>query len=350
MHGVDVALIDGRLVAVSGGAEGHAVVWDVTDARPDAHGTGHEEAMEAVAVAVPEEGPALCVAGGGERGAEVRDLVTGEHRHALEDSGRRLLVRALATAGLPDVGPVVVAGGRDGSLRMWELTRGSLVRAFPNRTGRIRAVAVGRAADGRQVLVAGGDMAVATVWDLATGAPLRTFTGHRGWVLATALTDGGRTPGLAISGDRRGALLVWDVSTGREVAALTRSGGRIDAVATAELPGERTVALSGGDGGEVRVWDLDRPGVAEPLTGLRRRVTALATARLPGGRVVAVGGGEDRCVVIWDLVTRQEPAAPYHLPTAVSSIAACATGFVVAHEAGTASFTWCADLLAPVSG
>ncbi|MFF7865330.1 hypothetical protein ACFZCT_02545 [Streptomyces qaidamensis] len=350
VHGVDIALIDDRLVAVSGGADGHAVVWDVTDARPDAPEPGHEEAMEAVAVAVPEEGPALCVAGGGERGAEVRDLATGEHRHALDDSGRRLLVRALATAELPDAGPVVVAGGRDGSLRMWELTRGGLVRSFPNCTERIRAVAVGRAADGRQVLVAGGDTGLATVWDLATGAPLRTFTGHRDWVLATALTDGGRTPGLAISGDRRGALLVWDVSTGREVAAPARSGGRIDAVATAELPGGRTVALSGGDGGEVRVWDLDRPGPAEPLTGLRRRVTALAVARLPGGRVLAVGGGEDRCVVVWDLVTRQMPATPYHLPAAVSSIAACATGFVVAHEAGTASFTWCADLLAPVSG
>ncbi|MFJ4244595.1 hypothetical protein ACIP17_28775 [Streptomyces iakyrus] len=350
VHGVDIAPIDERLVAVSGGADGHAVVWDVTDARPDAPEPGHEEAMEAVALVVPEEGPALCVAGGGERGAEVRDLATGEHRHALEDSGRRLLVRALATAELPDAGPVVVAGGRDGSLRMWELTRGGLVRAFPNCTERIRAVAAGRAADGRQVLVAGGDLALATVWDLVTGAPLGTFTGHRDWVLATALTAGGRTPGLAVSGDRSGALLMWDVSTGREVAALTRSGGRIDAVATAELPGERTVALSGGDGGEVRVWDLGRPGAAEPLTGLRRRVTALATARLPGGRVLAVGGGEDRCVVVWDLVTRRELATPYHLPAPVSSIAACDTGFVVAHEAGTASFTWCADLLTPASG
>ncbi|MFE6093331.1 hypothetical protein ACFQ7M_15235 [Streptomyces massasporeus] len=350
VHGVDVAPIGDRLVAVSGGADGHAVVWDVTDARPDAPETGHEEVMEAVAVVEPEEGQALCVAGGGERGAEVRDLLTGDQRHALEDSGRRLLVRALATAELPDVGPVVVAGGRDGSLRMWELTRGSLVRAFPNCTDRIRTVAVGRAADGRQVLLAGGDTGVVTVWDLATGAWLRTFTGHSGWVLALALTDGGPAPGAAISGDRRGNLLVWDVSTGREVAAPARCGARIESVATAELPGERTVVLAGGDGGEVRLWNLDRPEAAEHLTGLEGRVTALATARLPGGRVLAVGGGEDRRVVIWDLVNRQEPAAPYHLPAAVSSIAACATGFVVAHEAGTASFTWCAELLTPLPG
>ncbi|MFF8016939.1 hypothetical protein [Streptomyces sp. NPDC007929] len=344
VHAVDVAPVDGRLVAVSGGADGHAVVWDVTDARPDAPETGHEEVMEAVAVAVPEEGPALCVAGGGERGAEVRDLTTGDHLHALEDSGRRLLVRALATAELPDVGPVVVAGGRDGSLRMWELTHGTLVCAFQHRTDRIRAVAVGRARDGRQVLLAGGDTGVVTVWDLATRARLRTFTGHSGWVLALALTDGGAAPGLAISGDRRGDLLVWDVPTGREVAAPVRRGGRIRSVATAVLPAERTVVLAGGDRGAVRLWDLGRPEAAEPLTGLRGRVNALATARLPGGRVLAVGGGEDRRVVIWDLAGRQEPAVSYHLPAAVSSIAACATGFVVAHEAGTASFTWCAEL------
>ncbi|EFL35442.1 predicted protein [Streptomyces viridochromogenes DSM 40736] len=350
VHSVDVALIDERLVAVSGGADGNAVVWDVVDARPDAPETGHEEVMEAVAIAAPEERPALCVAGGGERGAEVRDLATGDHRHVLDDSGRRLLVRALATADVPDLGPVVVAGGRDGSLRMWELTTGKLVHRFPGGPGRIRAVAVGRTADGRQVLVAGGDTAVATVWELRTGTRLPTFTGHGGRVTAISLADGGRTPGLVVSGDRRGSLLVWDVSTGSEVAALTRGDRRIEAVATAVLPGERTVAVSGGDGGAVRVWDLDRPGVSEPLTGLRQRVTALATVRLPGGRVLALGGGEDRRVVLWDLVTRQQLAAPYHLPTAVSSIAACATGFVVAHEAGTASFAWCAELLTPVSG
>ncbi|MBR8638988.1 WD40 repeat domain-containing protein [Streptomyces tuirus] len=345
VHSVDVALIGERLVAVSGGADAHAVVWDVADARPDVPETGHEEVMEAVAVAVPEEGPALCVAGGGERRAEVWDLATGDRRHTLDDSGRRLLVRALVTAELPDLGPVVVAGGRDGSLRMWELTGGTVVRRFPDGTGRIRALAVGRAADGRQVLVAGGDNAAATVWDLRTGAGLGTFTGHGDWILAMALADGGATPpGVAISGDRAGALLVWDVTTGHEVAALTRRGGRIQAVATAVLPGERRVALSGGDGGEVRVWDLDRPGVAEPLTGLRRRVTALATATLPGGRVLAVGGGEDQRVVVWDLETRRQLAEPYHLPTAVSSIAACATGFVVAHAAGTACFTWCTSI------
>ncbi|MFJ3308802.1 hypothetical protein ACIPSA_38310 [Streptomyces sp. NPDC086549] len=346
VHSVDVGRAGDCALAVSGGADGTAVVWDITSARPEGPPEVFDDETQAVAVGRSQAGAALFVGGGGDRGAEVRDLTTGGRLHVLADAGRKLLVRALATDELPDVGPVAVAGSRNGALRMWDLTDGSLLRTFPGPVGRIRAVATGRAADGRPIVVAGGDESTATAWESVTGRRLVTFTGHRGRVLGVAVGEVPGSPGVAVSGDHLGALLLWDPLTGTEVAALSRAGGRINALTAARSEG-RPVVVSGGDEGDVLLWDLENPGVAEHLTGLRHRVTALATARLPDGRVLAVGGGEDRCVAVWDLATRTESGARCHLPAAITGIAACGTGLVVAHEAGTAYLTWCGDILAP---
>ncbi|MFF8594190.1 hypothetical protein ACF061_22600 [Streptomyces sp. NPDC015220] len=349
VHDVDVGRAGERLVAVSGGADGRAVVWDVTAAGPDAPGTGHTEAVTAVAVAapreagVPQDAEALLVAGGGERTAEVRDLAGGRVLHELRDGERPLLVRAVTTAELPTAGRVALTGSRDGLLRVWSLADGSLLRSWDSRTGRVRAMASGRVPDGRTVLAAGGDEGTATVWDPETGRRLAVFTGHGdARILALAAVPG--TAGTAVSGDDRGTLLVWDLRSGEEAAALTRSGGRFDAIATAVLSDGRTVAVSAEAGGGMRLWDLGLRAAPLRLAGPERSVTALATARLRDGRVLFLGGGADCRVSAWDPDGGTPAPAPYHLPAPVSAIAASATGFVVAHSAGTACFTWEAAL------
>ena len=51
-------------------------------------------------------------------------------------------------------------------------------------------------ADGRRA-VSGGRDGTVRVWDLDTGAPLHTLTGHGGWVHAVAVSADGRR---AVSG------------------------------------------------------------------------------------------------------------------------------------------------------
>jgi WD40 repeat protein len=71
----------------------------------------------------------------------------------------------------PD-GQVVVSGGIDGTVRVWERTSGQQRAALTGHTGVVRAVTM--TADG-QTLVSAGDDRTVRVWNLATGAVVTRF-------------------------------------------------------------------------------------------------------------------------------------------------------------------------------
>ena len=116
------------------------------------------------------------------------------HRHP----GRRPVhrprrtVHAVAVAEL-DGRPVVISGGDDGTVRVWDLATGTPVSdPFTGHDGSVRAVAVAEL-DGRPVVISGSDDRTVRVWDLATGTPVGDpFTGHDDPVHAVAVGGAGR--------------------------------------------------------------------------------------------------------------------------------------------------------------
>ena len=114
--------------------------------------------------------------------------------------------------------PVAVTGGRDGTVRVWDLRTGT-ARGEPLRghADGVQAVAVGEV-DGTPVAVTGGHDGTVQVWDLRTGTargkPLRGHTDSV-WAVAVGEVDG--TP-VAVTGGRDGTVRVWDLRTGRQPA------------------------------------------------------------------------------------------------------------------------------------
>jgi WD40 repeat protein len=85
------------------------------------------------------------------------------------------------------------------------------------------------------------------LWDLQTGSLVREFGKSPHRYLSLALTsDGGRCVAGGVGG-----LTLWDVRTGRRVDGLERPEDVVWSVAAYPGGGE---ALSGSEGGVVRLW------------------------------------------------------------------------------------------------
>lgn len=124
----------------------------------------------------------------------------------------------------PDRGAFSIAYAQDGRtaltahadhlLRLWDLSRGSVIRTFKGHKSRVNSVAYAR--DGRYALSGGSDGTV-RLWDVASGQLVRTFSGHTTAVVAADLSPDGRT---AVSASVDKTIRLWEVATGRELRTI----------------------------------------------------------------------------------------------------------------------------------
>ena len=153
--------------------------------------------------------------------------------------------------------------------------------------GAVNAIALN--AEGR-LLVSGGDDSTIKIWDVATGHVLRTLYGHEGPVFDVALTVDGR---FIASGGQDGRIRVWEVTTGI-LRILGTHRQRVQKVAF-NADGSQLTSLGPT---ELKVWDVatarelrstmlidEKDAIAVAFTD------RYATALTPDGRLAAIGGG-----------------------------------------------------------
>ena len=329
VRSVALGELDGRAVIVSGGEDGTVRVWDPATGRPvgeplRGYGGGvlwdHDGGVWSVAVG-ERDGRAVVVSGGGGETVRVWDLATGQPvgkplrgHESVDLWGHGGGVWSVAV-GERDGRAVIVSGGGDGTVRVWDLATGQPVgeplRGHESEDlwgdgGGIWSVAVGER-DGRAVIVSGGRDGTVRVWDLATGQPVgeplrghesEDLWGHDGdvWSVAVGERDG---RAVIVSGGNDGTVRVWDLATGRPVGEPLRGhDGGVWSVAVGERD-SRAVIVSGGGDGTVRVWDLATGrAVGEPLWGDGGGVRSVAVGERDG-RAVIVSGGNDKTVRVW---------------------------------------------------
>ncbi|KAM0334134.1 hypothetical protein ACHAQA_001154 [Verticillium albo-atrum] len=219
----------------------------------------------------------ILVSGGCDRDVRVWDLTTGACSHVLR--GHTSTVRCLK---MSDAN-TAISGSRDTTLRVWDI-----------RTGLCRNVLVGHGASVRcleihgDTVVSGSYDTMAKVWSISEGRCIQTLQGHFSQIYAIAF-DGKRV----VTGSLDTNVRIWDPRTAECLAILQ---GHTSLVGQLQMRGDTLV--TGGSDGSVRVWSLQRMCPIHRLAAHDNSVTSL---QFDEARVVS--GGSDGRVKIWDVKT-----------------------------------------------
>ena len=295
--------LQGRPVAVTGAEDSTVRVWDLTSGQPSFEKlTGHIGWVKAVACTTLQGRPVAVTAAGSGVTGEIRvwDLASGQLRGPLAGRTQAYAVACTTLDGRP-VAVTAMSGpvGINGTLRLWDLTSGEpcsgLLTGHPALVTALACTTL----DGRPVAVTGGRDGTVRVLDLTSrrvlgptsGQPCRP-PGRAGWVEAVACTMLQGRP-VAVTGGQDGTVRVWDLTSAQPRGGpLTGHTYTVQAVACTTLDG-RPVAVTGGRDATVRMWDLDSH---RQITFMRLPDAAHALAATPKGDLV-VGFGSEVCLL-----------------------------------------------------
>ena len=234
------------------------------------------------------------------------------------------LVRTLESPGIPSSiavtpdGQWIVSGTADGTLAVWELASGTLVRTL--RAGNADDEAIVRVEEGTGstiVMMPDGRILLAgsrglALWDPADDAQPRIVARVADAVGSLAVSRDGRQ---ALLGSRKGVLTLVDIESGECLAQLVAQ--RLDintgetvvqrvahrlGIAAVAISGDGRLGLTGSYDKTLRVWDLEDHSLVDTLYPPHEGIVyAVAAAR---SQPVAVSGSADRTIRVWDLVTK----------------------------------------------
>ncbi|KAG9087166.1 hypothetical protein FS749_003131 [Ceratobasidium sp. UAMH 11750] len=221
---------------------------------------------------------AIVVSGGCDREVRVWDLTTGACLYALR--GHTSTIRCLKVL---DSRPVAVSGSRDTTVRVWDIARGRQIHVLQGHTDSVRCIEVSG-----NLAVSGSYDTTCRLWDVDTGACLRVFRGHYHEVYSVAF-DGE----LVATGSLDSHVRIWSASSGDCLALLQ---GHASLVGQIQLLDNTLV--TGGSDGRVIIHDTATLDTVHRLSAHDNSVTCLQF----DGRYV-VSGGSDGYVKMYDMKT-----------------------------------------------
>jgi WD40 repeat protein/serine/threonine protein kinase len=312
-----VAITSDANVALTGGSDGTAKLWDLTSGHCLRTLTCDQESTRRqlpanVAVALTADGRVALVAGNvtvrlyelssqrsprtfdssgalaltpdGHRavvGNRVLDLPSGRWRRTLAQEG---VVNSVALT--PDGYFALTGGDYEVDIddereiaQLWHLDSGCCL----SRLEGVRPLdcdSVDVSADGRLALTGG---APPQLWDLGSGRCLRSLEGVGDYACSVAITPDGR---IALTGTARGTVRLWELSSGRCLRTLD---GHVTPVRSIALTSDGRFALTGSTDGMARLWDLDTAGQPAPFAYFHPRVPHVADLLEAGLRMLLAG-------------------------------------------------------------
>lgn len=245
---------------------------------------GHTEEIKGVALS--HDGR-YAASGGRDQSVRIWDLNAKETKEAHLLRGHTKEVWAVA---FHPNNRTLFSASWDATARLWDFKTGNEIKRFTHNKD-VNGLALSRDAN---TMLTGSDDEKVHLWNVNTGDEIRTFTGHSNYVYAVAFAPDGRH---IASGGVDKTVRVFDLATGM---LLKTFDGHNESVTGVAFTSDSRHVLSAGDSA-IRIWDVTT-GKEMPrrFEGHSGRIPAMAMS--PDGRRLLTGG-DDRTVKLWEVAT-----------------------------------------------
>lgn len=255
------------------------MVWDLVSGAHLYSLTGGEEEVHTLTLA--DQGD-LLVTGGTDQRVRIWDLKrSGDTRSVSQHDG------AVVSVTLSPCGQYGLSAGKDSMVNLYELATMKIVN-------RMRAEGVSKLftlRDGKHFLTSSGDGCV-TLWDGERGAVVREFGCHGERLTCVAMTTDAE---LLVAGNDNGKLLFWNTSSGQRLKTLSSHDSSVVNVSFAN-GADFNCIVSTSKSGELCIRNF-RTG----KLSLRYRLNAVEIACSTvnaSSSLLAVGSGDTNCYII----------------------------------------------------
>ncbi|MCX4765340.1 TIR domain-containing protein [Streptomyces sp. NBC_01275] len=235
---------------------------------------------ESAAGPAPETGP-LLVTGGNDGVVRLWDPATGQGRRILRGHGRRI-----GTLSFSADGSLLAAGGNDGVVRLWHCATGRRLRELAGQSDRLVSAVFSPVGPLLATASSDGDM---YLWNAETGEYQREMDVETDHVWAEAFSPDGDLLATANDDD---TVRLWYRATGAHVVTVGEHFGRVRSIS---FRPDGVLLATGCDDRKVRIWDVAERRITAVLDGHTDRVYAVAFA--PDGDWLASASWDGRALI-----------------------------------------------------
>jgi serine/threonine protein kinase len=190
------------------------------------------------------------------------------------------------------LGKVVVSGGQNKVIQIWDMKSGASLTALPGHLQEITSLHF--TPDGATLVSASADSTV-KVWNLQSGTLRHTLVGHTGRINSVHVTPDGK---LTVSGGSDRLIKVWNLQTGNELKTIS---GHTAAVNQIEITTDGRFIVSASEDKTIKIWGLPTGNLLQTLVGHKSGVKVVNIS--PNNQILA--SGADDQIMIWNVATGQ---------------------------------------------
>ncbi|EAZ90862.1 nSTAND1 domain-containing NTPase [Crocosphaera chwakensis] len=196
-------------------------------------------------------------------------------------------------------GQILASGGGDGTIKLWNLETGELIRTLKGQNDTISSISF----NGNSKILASSSINhnIIEIWNLETGKVIRTLKEHNEGVQSVSFSFDGKT--LA-SGSNDNTIKLWDVKTGEVIHTLK---GHNEPISSVSFSPNGKILASGSDDNTVKLWNLETGELIRTLKGHNDSGFVTSLSFSPNGQLLASGsnGSKNGSIILWNIKTGQ---------------------------------------------